>query len=106
MKEYFEGFKKGFDFGARFKYLQINLIELMKEMEKLNNKGKKAIGTSCGRKLWTFNVGLKNYTTRTTKTLIAIQFWRNCSENLTHAEESILCCSKNVLLLWNLMLMK
>jgi hypothetical protein len=42
MKEYFEGFKKGFDFGARFKYLQINLIELMKEMEKLNNKGEKS----------------------------------------------------------------
>jgi hypothetical protein len=38
--EFFRGLKQGLELGARFKYLQINLLTLMRDFEKLHQKTK------------------------------------------------------------------
>jgi hypothetical protein len=39
-QEFFEGLRQGLELGSRHKYLQINLLTLMKDFEKLNQKSK------------------------------------------------------------------
>jgi len=39
-QDFFNGLKSGFELGARFKYLQIHLLTLMKDFEKINQKSK------------------------------------------------------------------
>ena len=39
-QEFFNGLKQGFELGARFKYLQVNLLTLSNDFEKLHQKTK------------------------------------------------------------------
>ena len=48
-QEFFNGLKQGFELGGRFKYLQVNLLALMRDFEKLNQKSK----TNYLYELWT-----------------------------------------------------
>ena len=39
-QEFFNGFKHGFELGARFKYLQVNLLTLSNDFDKVHQKSK------------------------------------------------------------------